>query len=104
MKTSSPSVGSGSPAPNLKGKEKPVEAIIDPLRSLDWEDIDGVEHATRKAYTALSEDTGAIRDALLTLPERPVLLRLCEHYDVLDKIVLHDDESGVRLRLHVFLP
>jgi hypothetical protein len=81
-----------------------VEAIIDPLRSLDWEDIDAVEHSTRKAYTALSEDTGAIRDALLTLPERPELLRLCEHYDILDKIVLHDDESGVRLRLHVFLP
>jgi hypothetical protein len=81
-----------------------VEAIIDPLRSLDWEDIDAVEHATRKAYTALAEETEPIRDALLMLPERPELLRLCEHYDILDKIVLHDDESGVRLRLHVFLP
>src|SRR2546426_3143649 len=36
------------------------------------------------------EETGTIRDALLTLPERPELLRLCEHYDILDKIVLHD--------------
>jgi hypothetical protein len=81
-----------------------VEAIIDPLRSLDWEDIDVVEHSTGKAYAALIEDTGPIREALLTLPDRPELLRLCEHYDILDKIVLHDDESGVRLRLHVFLP
>jgi hypothetical protein len=34
----------------------------------------------------------------------PALLKLCEHYDILDKIVLHDDPIGWRLRLHVFLP
>jgi hypothetical protein len=81
-----------------------LETIIGPLRSLDWEDIDAVEHATRKTLTTIIEDPGAIRAALHTLPERPELLRLCEHYDILDKIVLHSDESGVRLRLHVFLP
>ncbi|MBV9160660.1 MAG: hypothetical protein JO281_03680 [Pseudonocardiales bacterium] len=46
-----------------------MEAIIDPLRSLDWEDIDAVEHATRKALTTIIEDSGAIRTALLSLPE-----------------------------------
>jgi hypothetical protein len=81
-----------------------VEAIIQPFRSLDWEDIDAVEHAAGKTLAALSEDTECIRQALTELPERPELLRLCEHYDILDKIVLHDDESGVRLRMHVFLP
>lgn len=81
-----------------------MEAITEPLRSLDWEDIDAVEHAARKALTTLTEDPGAIRAALLSLPERPDLMTLCEHYDILDKIVLHSDESGVRLRLHVFLP
>lgn len=81
-----------------------MEAIIDPLRSLDWEDIDAVEHASRKALTTITEDPGAIRAALLSLPERPELMTLCEHYDILDKIVLHSDESGIRLRLHVFLP
>jgi hypothetical protein len=81
-----------------------MEAIIEPLRSLDWEDIDTVEHATRKATLALLEDPQVIRDALLALPKRPDLLKLCEHYDILDKLVLHDDESGIRLRLHVFLP
>ena len=45
-----------------------------------------------------------LRGILLDLPERPDLLGLCEHYDILDKIVLHDDPSGVRVRLHVFLP
>ena len=81
-----------------------MEAIIEPLRSLDWEDIDAVEHAARKALSTLREDPQAIREALLALPERPALLKLCEHYDILDKIVLHDDASGARLRLHVFLP
>ena len=33
----------------------------------------------------------------------PSLASLCEHYDILDKIVLHDDPTGWRLRLHVFL-
>jgi len=81
-----------------------VEAIIDPLRSLDWEDIDAVEHATREALTTITEDPGTIRAALLSLPDRPELMTLCEHYDILDKIVLHGDESRIRLRLHVFLP
>jgi hypothetical protein len=81
-----------------------VEAIIEPLRSLDWEDIDAVEHATRKALSVLTDDMRPVRETLLALPERPDLLKLCEHYDILDKIVLHDDESGIRLRLHVFLP
>jgi len=81
-----------------------VESVIEPLRALDWEDIDAVEHATRKALTALTDEPEPILTALVALPERPELLRLCEHYDILDKIVLHDDESGVRLRLHIFLP
>jgi len=81
-----------------------VEAFIEPLRSLDWEDIDAVENATRKTLTALTEDGAPLWDALSTLPERPELLRLCEHYDILDKIVLHVDESGVRLRMHIFWP
>lgn len=81
-----------------------MEAIIEPLRSLDWDDIDAVEHASRKALNAILEDPRAIRKTLLALPERPGLLRLCEHYDILDKIVLHNDESGLRLRLHIFLP
>jgi hypothetical protein len=81
-----------------------MEGIIEPLRSIDWGDIDAVEHATHKALMKLTEDRRPIRKALLALPERPDLLMLCEHYDILDKIVLHDDPSGVRVRLHIFLP
>jgi hypothetical protein len=81
-----------------------METIIEPLRSLDWEDADAVESAAVKALAVLTSHRRALRDILLELPERPGLLGLCEHYDILDKIVLHDDPSGVRVRLHVFLP
>jgi hypothetical protein len=81
-----------------------MEEIVSSLRSIDWDDIDAVEHAARKALTFLAENPALIASALRSLPERPELLALCEHYDILDKIVLHSDDSGVRIRLHVFLP
>jgi hypothetical protein len=81
-----------------------IETVIEPLRSLDWEDTDAVEAATVKAFAMLTSQQRMLRGILLDLPERPDLLGLCEHYDILDKIVLHDDPSGVRVRLHVFLP
>jgi hypothetical protein len=81
-----------------------MEAIAEPLRSLDWSDAEAVEAATRRALAALLEDRQAIRKILLTLPEQPELLQLCEHYDILDKIVLWNDRAGFRVRLHAFLP
>lgn len=81
-----------------------MEQIIEPLRSVDWDDIDAVEHACRKAFIMLTDSPATMRTAIRDLSQRPDLMTLCEHYDILDKIVLHDDPSGVRLRLHVFLP
>jgi len=81
-----------------------METIIEPLRTLDWEDTDAVEATAVKALAMLTSQRRMLRDILLDLPEQPDLLGLCEHYDILDKIVLHDDPSGVRVRLHVFLP
>jgi hypothetical protein len=81
-----------------------VEAIFEPLGALDWDETGAVEAAARKALAALLEEPSVILRALERLPGRPELVRLCEHYDILDKLVLHDDPSGVRLRLHVFLP
>jgi hypothetical protein len=81
-----------------------MEAVVEPLRSLDWEDIDTVESASSKALNELVTDRDIVRSRLQDLPNRPELLGLCEHYDILDKVILHSDESGVRIRLHIFLP
>jgi hypothetical protein len=88
----------------MEDEKHMMETIVEALRSLDWEDTDAVEAATVKALAMLTSQQRMLRDILVDLPERPDLLGLCEHYDILDKIVLHDDPSGVRVRLHVFLP
>jgi len=81
-----------------------MDEIIKPLDALDWDDLDAVESGTRKALAQLADDPDLIRDTLLHLPSRPDLLALCEHYDILDKIVLYQDDAGIRVRLHIFLP
>jgi hypothetical protein len=81
-----------------------MESIVEPLRTLDWEDTNAIASATAKAFASLTADRRTLTSTLQDLPERPDLLGLCEHYDILDKIVLHDDPSGVRVRLHIFLP
>ena len=85
-----------------------METIVKPLRALDgpddWGDIDAVEAAAREVFNALAGDSGTVRAVLRDIPRTPALLALCEHYDILDKIVLHDDPAGFRVRLHVFLP
>jgi hypothetical protein len=83
---------------------KDMKAILKPLRSIDWDNIDEVERATHVALAELLRDRSAIRSILLGLPDRPELMGLCEHYDILDKIVLYTDDCGIRVRLHVFLP
>ncbi|WP_280188143.1 MULTISPECIES: hypothetical protein [Nocardia] len=81
-----------------------MNTLVENLRDLDWNDIDAVENACIEVLDILVEDPTIVRDRLAALPDRPDLLRLCEHYDILDKVVVHDDPSGFRVRLHVFLP
>jgi hypothetical protein len=74
-----------------------------PLTGLDWNDLTAVTAASTRVLDQLSADRallGALTDAVV---DNPHLAGLCEHYDILDKIVLHDDPDGWRLRLHVFL-
>lgn len=84
-----------------------MQAVTESLRALDtedWDDIDAMEATARKALDALAGDPAVIRAVLRDIPRTPGLLALCEHYDILDKIVLWDDPAGFRVRLHVFLP
>jgi hypothetical protein len=73
------------------------------LTMVDWDDLEEVERASERLLRELAAQPAQLRNSLASLSERPDLLALCEHYDILDKIVLHDDPDGWRLRLHVFL-
>lgn len=74
----------------MEEEKNMMETVIEPLRSLDWEDTDAVEAATVKALAMLTAQRRMLRGVLLDLPEWPDLLGLCEHYDILDMIVLHN--------------
>ncbi|WP_181063418.1 hypothetical protein [Nocardia nova] len=82
-----------------------MDRVVEELCWIDWHDIDEVEVMCRAALDELVANPSIVRGRLADLVNRPELLKLCEHYDVLDKIVLaSEDDPGVRVRLHVFLP
>jgi hypothetical protein len=81
-----------------------LESLLTDIGAVDWHDLTAVTAASDKLLTVLDNDRSALRALAETAVAEPRLLRLCEHYDILDKLVLHDDPSGWRLRLHVFLP
>lgn len=81
------------------------ETLIDPLRDLDWDDVEAVDSATRKTFAHIAGSRYLLRRGLSAIREDARLMALCEHYDILDKLVLFDDpETGIRVRLHVFGP
>ncbi|MEU2122402.1 hypothetical protein [Nocardia niwae] len=84
-----------------------MDEIIEPLRSLDWEDIGAVQRQAGAALAQIAGRPDILAAALRQIPARPELLRLCEHQErySVDKLILYSDaESGIRVRLHVFLP
>lgn len=81
------------------------ETLIDPLRHLDWDDVEAVDSAARKTFGRIAGSRYLLRRGLSAIREDARLMALCEHYDILDKLVLFDDpETGIRVRLHVFGP
>ena len=77
--------------------------LFESLDDLDWDDLVAVRERTSEVLDACDRDRSMIGRMLDRVPKQPELRSLCEHYDILDKLVLHDDPSGWRLRLHIFL-
>lgn len=80
------------------------EHLTNPLKGLDLDDAAVVSAATGPLLTELGEDRSLLHRLIEKVPGNEHLCALSEHYDILDKLVLHDAPSGWRLRLHVFLP
>lgn len=78
-------------------------AIFSPLKDLDWNDLAAVTASSTEVLDQLAADRALLAELTAAVIDNPDLAGLCEHYDILDKIVLHDDPDGWRLRLHVFL-
>jgi hypothetical protein len=76
-----------------------IAPLITDIGALDWDNLAAVTATTDKLLTALDSDRAVLRELAERAIDDPHLLRLCEHYDILDKIVLHNDPSGWRLRL-----
>jgi hypothetical protein len=76
------------------------------LERLDWDDLPAVSAACADAFALLTARNWALLSTLLEhLPQRPDLTAMCESYDFLDKLVLHDaPAAGYRVRLHRFRP
>ena len=77
--------------------------LFTPLTNLDWTDLTAVTAASTEVLDQLAADRHLLGHLTRAVPDNPQLAGLCEHYDILDKIILHDDPAGWRLRLHVFL-
>jgi predicted metal-dependent enzyme (double-stranded beta helix superfamily) len=82
---------------------RPCSDAFTPLSTLDWNDLPAVNSAATALLGQLAANRTILADLTAQMVENPHLAALCEHYDILDKLVLHDDPSGWRLRLHVFL-
>jgi predicted metal-dependent enzyme (double-stranded beta helix superfamily) len=81
-----------------------LDRYLRDVRTVDWEDLEAVQAVSGAVLDALAQNRVLLHSLVAGVASASNLARLCERYDILDKLVLHDDESGFRIRLHVFQP
>jgi len=64
-------------------------------------DLEHFAHKSKEILQAFIDDKTILRRKILEIPQKNELFSLCEHYDILDKVVLYADEE-FRIRLHIF--
>lgn len=92
----------GGDSPKNAGTE--FGARLREVRELDWNDLEAVERTNTRLLDVLDRDRELLGELIASVPSDVRLANLCEHYDILDKLVIHDDAAGFRVRLHVFQP
>ena len=70
--------------------------LFAPLAALDWTDLTKVIVNATNVLDRLAADRELLGELAAHIIEDAELARLCEHYDVLEKLVLHDDPAGWR--------
>lgn len=71
----------------------------------DWTDLNAVSDYSARVLRHFEAHPAELGQLLKEAMHNSDLRGMSEHYDILDKLVLYDDaKTGMRLRLHVFLP
>jgi hypothetical protein len=75
------------------------------LEETDWDDTSSILASCRPVFDAFAREPGLLPALLDNLSGDEHLQSMCERYDFLDKLVLHDiATAGVRVRLHLYRP
>lgn len=78
---------------------------FDRLAHIDWEQPPSVLAECAALFDELSEDLDGLVELLRAIPADEHLAEMCEGYDFLHKLVLHDHQAtGARVRLHLYRP
>ncbi len=76
-----------------------TQGLYEQQEPLNAEEFDDQSRALFCKY--LNKES--LKHSILQVRHNNDLFSLCEHYDILDKIILHnDEEKGIRIRLHIF--
>ncbi|MGH3818747.1 MAG: hypothetical protein ACRDRE_13510 [Pseudonocardiaceae bacterium] len=70
-----------------------IPTLITDIAAIDWNDLASVDATSDKLLTALDSDRTTLRELAEHALDNPQLRHLCEHYDILDKIVLRGDRN-----------
>ncbi len=75
------------------------------LEKIDWDDTASILGGCMPVFDAFARDPDLLPRLLGNLGGDEHLRAMCERYDFLDKLVLHDmAPAGVRVRLHLYRP
>ena len=64
------------------------------------QNLEEFSERTNELLFQFSQSKQELRRRILKVPSQKDLFNLCEHYDILDKIILED--GPIRIRLHIF--
>lgn len=85
--------------------EQILRKLIKPLRSIDWNDITKTHLITSKILFNIKENKEILGGLVGTLSNREACFKRCEKDYNIDKFVLYnDEETSIRLRLHIMHP
>lgn len=73
------------------------------MKALVSTDLEEFAQKTKEILQQFTQDKQQLRKRVLEIPHQEKLFDLCEHYDILDKIILFSSDDGsIRVRLHIF--